>query len=370
MTRQSPEPPSRVLIVKPSALGDVVTAMPVLRGLRRTFGPEVHVAWLISTTCADLISHDSDLDQCVLFERRRLGRAWRSVSSAGALARLVKQLKRGRYDWVIDLQGLLRSALLARATRAPVRAGFGDAREGAAWFYTHRYGADSEMHTVDRNIALARELGIDARSEDMTLQVAPAAGEWARAFAADHGLDNGFVVCVPPTRWSTKLYPVRHWRTVVGHLVHSVPVVLIGAPGDRELCAAVADGLGDRVIDVSGQTTVAQMVGLIASSSGVICCDSAAKFIAPALGVDVVTLIGPTRVARTGPYLRGRAVVSAVACQGCLQRLCSHITCMESIEPAAVIAAAEQMLEKKGSGPFSPRRVQSIGWYPGRRKGT
>ena len=344
-----PQTPSRVLIVKPSALGDVVTAMPVLRGLRRTFGRDLHVAWLISTTCADLISHDGDVDECVLFERRRLGRAWRSVSSAGALAGLLTQLRRGRYDGVIDLQGLLRSALLARATRAPLRAGFGDAREGAARFYTHRCKAAGDVHTVDRNIALARELGIDARSEDMTLQVAPAAGEWARAFVADHGLGDGFVVCVPPTRWSTKLYPVRHWRAVVSHLARSTPVVLIGAPGDRALCGAVADGLGDGVIDATGQTDVAQMVGLIASSSGVICCDSAAKFIAPAVGVDVVTLIGPTRAQRTGPYLRGRAVVSPVACQGCLQRRCPHITCMELIEPAAVIAAAEQMLTRKNT---------------------
>ena len=349
MTCPQPDKPARVLIVKPSALGDVVTAMPVLRALRRTFGRDLHVAWLISTTCADLISHDSDLDQCVLFDRRRLGRAWRSVGAAGALARLLKQLRAGRYDWVIDLQGLLRSTLLARATGAPLRAGFGDAREGAARFYTHRCDAGGDVHTVDRNIALARELGIDARSDEMTLQVSDAAGQWARRFVADRGLSDGFIICVPPTRWPTKLYPVRHWRTVVGRLARTAPVVLIGAPGDRELCGAVADGLGNSVIDAAGQTDVAQMVGLIASSSGVICCDSAAKFIAPAVGTDVVTLIGPTRVERTGPYLLGRAVVSQVACQGCLQRRCPHITCMELIDPEAVIAASQEMLKRKNA---------------------
>ena len=347
MISPPPDRPRRVLIVKPSALGDVVTAMPVLRGLRRTFGRDLHVAWLINTNCSDLIAHDSDLDRCVPFERHRLGKAWRSVSSALGLWKLLRRLKRGRYDWVIDLQGLLRSALLARATRAPLRAGFADAREGAAWFYTHRASVGADQHTVDRNIALAGELGVEARGEDMTLEVARGAREFAEAFVAEHDLQRRFVVCVPPTRWQTKLYPLRHWRTVVGALGRNTPVVLMGAAGDRDLCDAVADGAPAGVVNAAGQTSVAQMVGLIAAAAGVVCCDSAAKFIAPAVGVDVVTLIGPTRIERTGPYLRGRSVVADVPCQGCLRKQCRHITCMESIDPAAVIAAAGEMLEQK-----------------------
>jgi len=350
-----PTAPGRVLIVKPSSLGDVVTAMPVLRGLRRTFG-DIHVAWLISETCRPLIEPDRDVDECVIFERRRLGRAWRSPAAAWRLRALWRRLRRGRYDWVLDLQGLLRSALLSFATHAPLRAGFADAREGATLFYTHRASAPEELHTVDRNIALARELGIDARGEDMTLRVSDAARQFARDTVARRGLDGGFVICVPPTRWPTKLYPVRHWRAVVSALIERMPVVLLGAPGDVERCRAVADGLGAAVHDLSGKTDVARMVSLIAASSGVICSDSAAKFISPAVGVGVVTLIGPTRTEHTGPYAPPpggpsagrapftRAVVANVPCQGCLRKRCPHITCMGLIDPADVIAAAEAML--------------------------
>ena len=340
---QHPQPPQRVIIIKPSALGDVVTAMPLLRGLRRTFG-RIHVAWLVSDTCAPLISHDSDLDECVIFERRRLGKAWRSLSSMGALRRLRATLRQGRYDWAIDLQGLLRSALLTRATKAPLRAGFASAREGATLFYTHRTEVDREQHTVDRNIALARELGIDARGQDMTLQVSEQGRQFAEQFTTSRELTGGFLICAPPTRWPTKLYPVRHWRTVLRALSKHMPVVLTGAPGDETLCESVAQGFSG-VINAAGQTGIEQMVGLIAASAGVICCDSAAQSIAPALGVGCVTLIGPTRVGRTGPYLGGRAVVSPAPCQGCLQRTCPHITCMELIEPADVISAAEGLLQ-------------------------
>ena len=336
-------PPRRVLIVKPSSLGDVVTAMPVLRALRRSFA-DLHVAWLVSESCLPLIAHDEDVDDCILFERQRLGRAWRSAGAARRLKALLRRLRKGRYDWAIDLQGLLRSGLLAWFSRAPLRAGFRDAREGAPLFYTHPITADVEQHTVDRNIALARGLGIDARPEDMTLRVSQPAKAFAEQFIDRHGLGDRFLVCVPPTRWPTKRYPVRHWRSVVGALGRLAPVVLLGTAGDADLCGSIADGHGEGVINAAGQTDVAQMVAVIAASAGVVCSDSAAKFIAPAVGTDAVVLFGPTRIGRTGPYLRGRPIVADVSCQGCLRRQCRHITCMELIDPAEVVSAAEDML--------------------------
>jgi lipopolysaccharide heptosyltransferase I len=338
-------PPQRVLLIKPSALGDVVTALPVLRALRRAF-PQAHLAWLVRNDCSPLIAHDSDLNEVILFDRRYLGRAWRSIGSAVGLWKLNRRLKRGRFDWVIDLQGLFRSAWFARATGAPLRAGFADAREGAPAFYTHSPNV-CPRHTVDRNIALARELGLDARPEDMTLQVAPEARAFAEQCLASGGLKRkGFLVCLPPTTWATKRYPVRHWRKVVSALSRDLPVVLLGSPsaGDRELCRAVAEGLDGGVTDLSGRTDVAQMVAVVAASAGVVCCDSAAKFIAPAVGVDAVTLIGPTQVERTGPYPRGRAIVAPVPCQGCLKKRCRHVTCMELIDPGEVAMTARAML--------------------------
>ncbi|MCK4602776.1 MAG: glycosyltransferase family 9 protein, partial [Phycisphaerae bacterium] len=165
-----------------------------------------------------------------------------------------------------------------------------------------------------------------------------------------HDLQRGaFIVCVPPTRWPTKRYPVRLWRKVLAKLIERTPIVLLGAPGERQYCRAVAEGLPAGVFNLAGQTSIGEMVALIAASAGVICSDSAAKFIAPAVGVDAVTLIGPTRPERTGPYLKGRAIVADVPCQGCLKRRCSHITCMELIAPQDVAQAAEEMLASQGA---------------------
>jgi len=181
----------------------------------------------------------------------------------------------------------------------------------------------------------------------MTLQVARDGLAFAEEFCRLRDFDKGgFVVCVPPTRWPTKSYPARHWRKVISAVGGEMPVVVLGGPGDRQFCRAVARDLEPAPIDLGGKTTVAEMVGLIAASGGVVCSDSAAKFIGAAVGVEVIVLVGPTRIERTGPYLRGRALVAEVNCQGCLKKRCGHVTCMQLIDPSRVVRAVTDSLVK------------------------
>ena len=333
--------PERVLIIKPSALGDVVTALPVLRGLRREF-PEAQIDWLANPSCAPLVDQDEQLSHAVLFDRRRFGRMVYDPAAAAAFVRFCRQLRRTRYDWAIDLQGLFRSGFLAAVTRAPVRAGFATAREFAGLFYNHALPADrTPVHTVDRNIALARHLGVDARPEDYRLSVPAAARKWAKDFVENRG--ESVIVVAPATRWVTKLYPARHWRVVIEHLSRRAPVVLVAGPGEEHLTAPLTGG--ENVIDLTGRTTVAQLVGLIAEARLLVCCDSAAMNIAGAVATPQVVLTGPTDPARTGPYGDQASIVqTSLPCRGCLKRKCRHISCMQTIDPAEVVAAAEQRL--------------------------
>ncbi|NLF30005.1 MAG: glycosyltransferase family 9 protein [Planctomycetes bacterium] len=330
--------PRNVLIVKPSALGDVITALPVLRGLRRTFGTEVRIDWLLSGSCAAAVAADPHLDAVVLFDRKRYGALWRNAAAVKDFLAFCRKLRAARYDWVLDLQGLFRSGLFTAVTRAPVRAGFQAAREGAALAYTHTLpAAAAPLHTVDRNIALARIVGIDGRGEDFfTLHVPPAARAWADEFAAAYA--DGFVVAAPATRWTTKLYPTRHWRGVLAALARRRPVVLVAGAGEAALTAPLADL--DGVIDLTGRTTIEQLIALIGAAKGLISGDSAAMHIAAALGTPQVTLIGPTDPARTGPYrVAGGLVTADLPCSGCLRRSCPHRSCMELLAPERVQAA-------------------------------
>ena len=126
-------------------------------------------------------------------------------------------------------------------------------------------------------------------------------------------------------------------------------MVLLGTPGDLDICRSASEGISDGVVNLAGQTDIREMVGVIAAGGTVICSDSAASFIAPAVGVPVVTLIGPTRPEHTGPYGTGTAIIADVPCQGCLKRSCRHTTCMELISPTDVVDAAKRMLAARSA---------------------
>lgn len=334
--------PHRVLIIKPSSLGDVVSAITLPAGLKRTF-PHVHVSWLVVPSCADILRGQPKIDELIIFDRKRFGRIGRSVSATGGFWRFCRELRQKKFDWVIDLQGLFRSGFLSRVSGAEVRAGFSHARELAGLFYTH-HATVEPMHVVEENLHLAWDLGVDARTEDFRLSILPEAAAAADALLAEKGLKpKGFIVAVPGARWPNKMYPVEHWRTLLGLLDR--PVALVGAPGEEELCGQVAEGLSN-VANLAGRTSLPQLAAVISRASAVICGDSAANFIAPAVGTPNLELIGPTDPLRTGPFRTGKAVVAELPCQGCLRRRCLHkpARCMAAIQPQRVAEALGKLL--------------------------
>src|SRR5258707_6861240 len=162
----------RILLIKLSAVGDVVHALPVLAGLRARF-PTSQIDWLIRPDCADLVRCHPALSNVVAFPRRIPGAPW---DKATTLVRSLRSVGRSRYDLVIDLQGQLRSALYALASRAKVRIGFASAREGARLAYTHRVPVPSlEHHAVDRYLWFGDLLGFDPRNPEFTIRLPPAA---------------------------------------------------------------------------------------------------------------------------------------------------------------------------------------------------
>jgi lipopolysaccharide heptosyltransferase I len=328
-----------VLIIKPSSLGDVVSAIALPAGLRRTF-PHAHIAWLVVPSCADILRGQPKIDELVIFDRRHYGRMSRNLRAAGDFLAFCRQLRAKQFDWAIDLQGLFRSGVMAWISRAKVRAGFADARELSRVFYTHAVKVD-RPHTVDRNIQLAWSLGIDVRPEDFRLAILPEAAQQADALLARHGLKpRQFILAVPGARRENKMYPPQRWRELLGLLGR--PVVLTGAANEQELCRQVAEDTA--AVNLAGQTTLPVLAAMMARAQAVICVDSAANFIAPAVGAPHLELVGPTDPLRTGPYRSGRAVAAQVPCQGCLRRRCRRHVCMDSIAPKRVAAELEALL--------------------------
>jgi len=338
--------PRRILIVKPSSLGDIVHALAVLAELRRAY-PSAHVAWLVSDGFAPLLEGHPLLDEVLTFDRARYGRMWRSPRVLLDFWRFVAAVRRRRFDLVIDLQGLARSGLLSYLSGARERCGFADAREGAWLFYTRRVASAAHTaHAVDRNLALLRALGLPSERPQFPLAVRPEERAAARSLltrAAGEAV-GPFTAVIPGARWETKRWPAERFAELIDrmHAAGLPRCVLLGAPADRAAAAAVAAACHRRPIDLVGLTTLRELVALLELADRVVGHDSGPLHIAAALGKPIVALFGPTNPARTGPYCDSATVVTcAVPCAPCYRRVCpyGHHDCLRRLEVETVLAA-------------------------------
>src|SRR5262245_31335375 len=159
--------PQRICLIKPSALGDIVQALPVLSALRGRF-PQSHIAWVVNRSYADLLAGHPHLDELLIFDRGAAGSGW--IGACSSMRRLCDELVAQRFDLACDLQGLLRSGLMTGATHAARRVGLGDCREGARLFCTDivRVPADRQS-AVDRYWLVAEALGAGSEPKRFVL---------------------------------------------------------------------------------------------------------------------------------------------------------------------------------------------------------
>ena len=337
-SRTMPDP-RRVLIIKPSSLGDVVHALPVLNLMRRRW-PAAHIAWLLSPACAGIVQGLPQLDEVILFERKRFGSAWRSVGIFSDVVRFARELRQRDFDLVVDLQGLFRSGLMAWQTGASRRIGFANAREGAWAFYTQTVEVpDEEVHAVDRYLRVAGALGCGDAPVEFTFPVCDDDREQVQALVNGVG---PYAVLMPGTNWQTKRWPAEYFEALVAPLRErfGLTSVLVGGGDAVELSGKIPSAF-----NLAGRTNLPQLVALLEGASLVIANDSGPMHIAAALGRPLVTLFGPTNPVRTGPYGRPESVVRVeIPCSPCYSRKCSHISCMRWLMVEDVLSSAERQI--------------------------
>jgi len=319
----------RILLIKPSSLGDVIHALPVLRGLRRRY-PSAHLAWLLGRSFAPLLVGHPDLDEIIEFDRRRLGRLWRSPVVAMEFISFVRGLQRRRFDLVIDLQGLFRSGFFAFASRAPIRLGFANAREFARLFYTHRLRpAGDNVHAVDRNYLVADALGFADLPKVFDLAVTAAERADAERLFAEVGLGPAetFAALFPGARGETKQWLPGRFAELCDRLAGELDLrpVLMGGAGDRDRCRQVAGLCRTAPLDICGRTHLRLLVAVLERAAFVVCHDSGPMHIAAALGRPMACIVGPTDPRRTGPFGRRETIVRAdLPCSPCFLRRLGH----------------------------------------------
>lgn len=327
----------RILVVKLSSLGDLMHALPAVHNLK--VGLSADVDWVTQAEYVELIRCCEDVADVIPFPRRHPIR-----NGIGFLRRL----RLRRYDLVVDLQGLMKSALVCRLARAHRILGPSFRREGAGLFYHAVAGPRNKArHAVDENLDVVRLLGLDVLPVAFPLRVAPPAGLPA----------HPRVALLPVSRRANKNWPEERFIEVARRLrrERGASIFCLGGNVDRLVCAEIArvvtaDNDGPPVTDLAGRTSLVEMAGVLAGMDLVIGNDSGPIHVAAALGVPVLAVFGPTDPGRTGPYGNHHRVVGAgVDCRPCHRRECALATthCLERVSASQVLEVAEAMLDSQ-----------------------
>jgi len=337
----------KILILKPSSLGDVIQALPVLR-LLKLHWPDSEIHWWIDTAFAPLLEHDPDLAGTVHFERKR----WGKLIHWPEMIRSIQWLRARHFDLVIDLQCLARSGAFAWLTRGEFLIGLDEPREGARGFYDIAVPrASFGTHAVDWYLSVLDWLKVPVHFNFPWLPVQPAVAAAVQQRWSTNG--KRWVILQPGARWDNKRWPVEYFAALVkamGGEYADVQFAILGGKDDQPLGAVISQAAPERCLNLCGQTTLPEMVEWVRLSHLMVTNDTGPMHVAAALNKPMVGIFGPTEPHRTGPYRHLESVIRVdLPCSPCLKSHCTFekpLECLKAISPALVLHRVRQYLPR------------------------
>lgn len=273
------------------------------------------------------------IDRLWIMDRARWKRVLRSGEVRREIAAFVSELRRERFDLVVDLQGLIRSGLIALGTGSPRRIGFREAREGSPLCYTRLVQGGKDLHAIDRYLKVARALGCRVDAPRILLPDLP-----ANTREKFH-LPESYIAVAPAAGGSSKLWPAERFGEVLRRL--KVPAVVLAGAGDAPLAAAVEAASGGFARSLAGETSLKEMAAILRDARFLLSTDTGPMHMAAALDVPVFAVFGPTSPLRTGPYGPNHTVIREdLPCSPCFRRTpCREWRCMEGLSAERVYEA-------------------------------
>lgn len=362
----------KILIIKLSAIGDVIHTLPALALLRRSF-PESSISWVVEEKAAGIVVGHPQLDTVIVSGRKRwiydLAQPWRWPAVFRETASFIRELRSERYDLVIDFQGLFKSAVLVLLSRSACKAGHDRTRELSYMALTHRIAPPpAEMHAIEKNISLVNAVckltavsgsvrtshNKDASQQSYSASdgmAAPRKQERERvgALLQSSRIDPSrpLILINAPAGWETKRWNGAKMAALADRLIstYNAHLMYTGTAVD----AAYIDGIIARMrhpaVNAAGRTTLKELACLIKWAQLFVTTDSGPMHLAAALGKPIVALFGPTAPWRTGPYkTRARIVRKGLPCSPCYKRQCDSMACMKEIGVDEVMDAAVTLM--------------------------
>ncbi|UCH81995.1 MAG: lipopolysaccharide heptosyltransferase I [Nitrospiraceae bacterium] len=333
----------KILVIKPSSLGDVIHALPFLKAVKDTF-PDADVDWLISTHLKGLIEDNPFINRIFTINKDSWKRFKNLYQTVSEILSLRQRLKDEHYDLVVDLQGLFRSGVIAQFAAASKTLGFADAREGSRFFYDEKISVEGISHAVDRCLEVARALGAKVKKAEFPVTVNDSAMEKVKQMI---GNSDEYIVIAPSARWLSKRWPAHYFASLISKL--HIQCITIGSKDDTGLVRQIVALSQGNAVNVCGKTDLKELVSLISGSRAIVCNDSGPMHIAAALNIPTIALFGPTVPEQTGPYgwqsnTHFKVIKAEVPCSPCRKKDCNDLICMDSISVKSVLAELDRYL--------------------------
>lgn len=328
-------PEKRFLVLRMSALGDIIHTLPAVHALREAF-PSAQIDWLVDEKWAPILAGDPDISSVIAMNRG----SWRNVTGT------IGRLRRTRYDTAIDFQSLYRSAVIGWLSGAPERIGF-DAQysreRGAAFFYTQRV-SPKRAHKIEHNLELIESLGAQAAHVCFPFVDNPQAAEEVESILRASGITEYFVLS-PGGGWISKCWPAERYGELARALTgrYGWTSVVSFGPGEEGLAETVRRRAGSPEPFVQ-RFNLKQLVPLLRRARLVVAGDTGPLHLASALGTPVIGLYGPTDPARNGPFSADGLVVRKAGYETTYKRGKTFSESMLAISVDDVLQAVERRM--------------------------
>ncbi len=316
----------KILIVKPSSLGDIIHSVAFLNALKENF-PETVVHWIVAKEFEDLITKHPLIDKVITVDKSKWKKVSNLIDTIKAFSHLSAELKKEKYQITFDLQGLLRSGIITWLSNAPLKIGFKEARELSPFFYNKKISASVELHAVLRYLEIAKAIGCKINSIRFPLppHKPPV---WLKDY-------ENYIVLIPSARWQSKNWPLPYYVELVK--MFDNPFLIVGSSSDEDLAKRIEEYSQGKAKSVAGRTTLKELIGVFKKSLFVITPDTGTMHLAVASGKRVVALFGSTSANRTGPFGEGHIIIkSEKPCSPCFKKFCPTQDCMKEITPKKV----------------------------------
>ncbi|PIE63301.1 MAG: lipopolysaccharide heptosyltransferase II [Desulfobacter postgatei] len=333
---------NRILIVKPSALGDIVHSMPFLHVLKKRF-PWARIDWVVAHGLHTFLEGHPMINRLWVIKKDQ----WKKLSQLRLTLKEINALRQGlaeqHYDVCIDLSGLFRSGVISAFSKAPVRLGFDSSDEGSPLFYTHKIHGSMKIHAIDRYLEIARFMGCAVDKVEYPFAPHNPAPDVMKELPED------YVIICPSAGKPANRWPASKYGALASML--DLPVVVIASAPEADIAQEVVESSQGNAVSLAGKTNLKDLLPVIGNAKYFICNDTGPMHIAAALGIPVFAIFGPANPVRTGPYGTIHTVIQKkLDCSPCYAHTpCRRYRCMEELTVTQVFDQIQYGLKIKES---------------------